>query len=160
MADNLDIFTQQLQAEIYEETRADWGDDAFQRWVSPPNIGVIDDADGKAALRGICGDQIAIYLKFEKNRVIRAVFTTDGCGPSIVCGSFAAEMAEGRTPEELIDITGEEILARAGRIPEDHEHCAFLAASVLKEAVNDYMIRKTSGTVQAVDIMDKQDDSQ
>lgn len=143
MVDDLDIFTQQLQADIYEETRADWGDDAFQRWVSPANMGVIDDADGKAILRGVCGDQISICLKFENKRVVRAVFTTDGCGPSIVCGSFAAEMAEGKSPEELLDITGEEILSSAGRIPADHEHCAFLAASVLKEAVNDYMIRKT-----------------
>lgn len=143
MVDDLDIFTQQLQADIYEETRADWGDDAFQRWMSPPNTGIIDDADGKAALRGICGDQISICLKFDNDRVVRAVFTTDGCGPSIVCGSFAAEMSEGRSPEELIDMTGEEILARVGRIPKDHEHCAFLAASVLKEAVNDYMTRKT-----------------
>ncbi len=106
-------------------------------------MGVIDDADGKAALRGVCGDQISICLKFDIDRVVKAAFTTDGCGPSIVCGSFAAEMAEGRSAEELLDIKAEEILKNAGRIPKDHEHCAFLAAAVLKEAVNDYMIKKT-----------------
>lgn len=73
MVDDLDIFTQQLQSDIYEETRADWGDDAFQRWMSPLNIGILDDADGKAALRGICGDKISICLKFEDDRVVRAV---------------------------------------------------------------------------------------
>lgn len=141
MVDDLGVFTQELQSNIYEETREEWGEQAFQRWLSPTNIGVLDDADGKATLRGRCGDQISIYLKFNDYRVAKATFYTDGCGPSIVCASFAAEMAEGKSPDEILDITGEEILSNTGRIPQDHEHCAFLSAAVLKEAINDYMIK-------------------
>lgn len=141
MHDDLDNFTQELQSNIYEETKEEWGEKAFQRWLSPFNMEIMNDADGKASLRGRCGDQISIYLKFNDFLVTKATFHTDGCGPSIVCASFAAEMTEGRSPEEIIDITGEEILSYAGRIPDDHEHCAFLSASVLKEAVNDFMIK-------------------
>jgi NifU-like protein involved in Fe-S cluster formation len=82
---------------------------------------------------------MAIFLRFEGERVGAASFETDGCGPSVVCGSIAAEMAVGKTAEEILDITGDEVLARAGQIPEDHRHCAFLAVTSLHEAVNSHM---------------------
>jgi nitrogen fixation NifU-like protein len=82
-----------------------------------------------------------MFLKFENGRVCEAAYLTDGCGSSTVCGSFAAEMAHGRTPDELTDITGDAILARLGRFPEEDRHCAFLAAGALQEALNRYMAR-------------------
>lgn len=141
MTDDLDAFANGLQSAIDMETRKEWGEEAFNRWVSPPNAGIMVDADARASLRGSCGDQISIYLKLRDQRVTNATFWTDGCGPSIVCASIAAEKAEGRTIEELIDLRGDDILSNAGGIPEDHHHCAFLAASVLREAVNGFMIK-------------------
>lgn len=139
MGDELDRIIQAMQASINEDTRAVWGEDAFQRWSAPPNLGQLPDADGQAELRGSCGDTMAMYLKFDGDRVQAATFETDGCGPSVVCGSVAAEMAVGKTAEEILDIAGGQILNRAGQIPEDHHHCAFLAASTLHEAVHRYM---------------------
>jgi NifU-like protein involved in Fe-S cluster formation len=43
----------------------------------------------------------------------------DGCGSSIVCGSFAAEMAVENNPDELLEITGEAILKKLGKLPEE-----------------------------------------
>lgn len=139
MGDDLDRIIEAMQNTINEDTRAAWGEEAYQRWVNPPNMGSMPDADGTAELRGTCGDSMAIYLRFDGERVGAASFETDGCGPSVVCGSVAAEMAVGRTAEEILDITGDEVLARAGQIPEDHHHCAFLAVTSLHEAVNRHM---------------------
>ena len=142
MTDALDAFAKALQSDIDEETREEWGEVAFRRWKYPRFVGVLPDADGVAALRGECGDQITIYLKFDGPRVAKASFQTDGCGPSLVCGSFAAEMAIGKLPEEILDITGEAILSIVGSLPEDHVHCAFLAAASLRAAVDDHMARQ------------------
>lgn len=139
MSDDFDRIVAVLQETINEDTRAAWGEEAFQRWVAPPNRGALENADGSSLLRGTCGDSMAIFLRFEGDRVGAASFETDGCGPSVVCGSVAAEMAVGRTAEEILDITGDEVLARAGQIPEDHHHCAFLAVTSLHEAVNSHM---------------------
>ncbi len=68
-----------------------------------------------------------------------ASFVTDGCGSSSVCGSFAAEMALGKTPDELTDITGEAILDKIGTFPEEEEHCAYLAAETLQKSLQIYM---------------------
>jgi len=143
MEKDLDAFVRQLQSDIFEQTRTQWGEAAFARWKNPRHIGEMPDADAQARLRGSCGDEMRIFLKFEQERVSHASFLTDGCGPSLVCGSFAAEMAHGKTPEALFDISGETILAAAGPLPPDHVHCAFLAAATLQAAANDYLIRQT-----------------
>jgi len=143
MGDNLDNFVRQLQDQIFEETKKDFGEKVYKRWREPLCMGVIDEPDGHARVKGTCGDSIEIFLKFEKNRITQASFLTDGCGPSVVCGSYAAEMAMGKDPDELVEITGEIILEKLGGLPEENEHCAFLAAESLQQALNDYMVKQT-----------------
>ena len=142
MNDSLDAFVRSLQSSIDEETKRDWGEIAYGRWKNPLFVGEIPNADGTGSLRGDCGDRITVYLKFDGSVVAEAAFQTDGCGPSLICGSFAAEKALGKTAEEILDITGEAILADVGGLPEDHEHCAFLAAASLRAAVDDHMARQ------------------
>ena len=143
MNDSFDAFLQEMQDRIYEETRQEFGEKVYQRWRNPLHMGAMHDANGQATVKGTCGDIMEIFLKFDDNRVVNASFETDGCGPSVVCGSYAAEMALGKTPDEVFEITGPSILAELGGLPQDHEHCAFLAAGSLRAAVDDYMIRQT-----------------
>jgi nitrogen fixation protein NifU and related proteins len=145
MNDALDAFVTGLQERIFDETRAAYGDAGFERWRNPRFRGPLDDADAIARITGNCGDTMEMYLRFEDGRVKAAAYCTDGCGSSMVCGSFAAEMAHGRTPEGLTDITGEAILEKIGRFPEADRHCAFLAAATIQEALTVYMRGKISG---------------
>jgi nitrogen fixation NifU-like protein len=140
MEENLDKFVQQLQDQIFEETREVFGENVYRRWREPLFMGALDDPDGYAKIKGTCGDSIEIFLKFENGRVTKASFQTDGCGPSVVCGSYAAEMAIGKDSDE---ITGNIILEKLGGLPEENEHCAFLAAESLQQALHDFMIKLT-----------------
>jgi len=139
MSDKLDQFVEQLQEKINKETREEFGETVYNRWREPKYMERMDLPDGYGCLKGSCGDTMEIFLKFKDNRVIAASFMTDGCGPSQVCGSYAVELAHGKSPEDVADINGEMILDIVGGLPEDNEHCAFLAASVLHEALDDYM---------------------
>ena len=121
-----------------------YGVPAFERWLKPLYRGALDDPDGYARVTGPCGDTMEIFLRFDKDRIKEAAFETDGCGSSAVCGSFAAEMAFGRTPDELLAVTGEAILEKMGGAPEKEQHCAFLAGETLQEALSNYMIKITS----------------
>jgi nitrogen fixation NifU-like protein len=85
-----------------------------------------------------------IFLKFEDDRVKEASFRTDGCGSSTVCGSFAAELAHGKSPEEITEITGDKILEILGGLPEEDRHCAFLAVEALQDALDDYMRKQVN----------------
>ena len=144
MVDALDDFVHELQEKIYEEAKDTYGEEAFQRWLNPINRGPMEDPDGYAVLTGSCSDTMQIFLKFKEGIVSEATFQTDGCGSSSMCGSFAAEMALGKDPDKLLTITGDVIIERFGGLPKEEEHCAFLAAETLQEALNDYMIKQNS----------------
>lgn len=141
MGDNFDAFIENLQNQIFNEAKEALGELGFQRWRDPLYRGRMENPDAHARIKGTCGDTMEIFLKFEHDRVKEASYWTDGCASSTVCGSFAAEIAIGKNPDELSEITGETILNILGRFPKEDEHCAFLAAETLQEALNDYMIK-------------------
>lgn len=142
MADDFDSIIDKLQNQIFEEAKEALGELGFQRWRNPIYRGRMDNPNAHARIKGTCGDTMEIFLKFEQGRVKDASFSTDGCASSTVCGSLAAEMAIGKDPEQLSKITGDTILKILGRFPKEDEHCAFLAAETLHEALNNYMTQK------------------
>jgi len=143
MGDSADDFVRNLQEQIFQEIQEAYGEKAYHRWLHPVYMGSIKNPDGYACLTGVCGDTMEIFLRFENGRVKEALFRADGCGSSIVSASFAAEMALGKNPDELLEITGKAILDELEKLPKEDEHCAFLAAETLQEALNDYMIKQT-----------------
>ncbi len=137
--DKLDQFLDNLQEEIYDEAREAMGEKGFDRWRNPQFAGKMENPDAHGRVLGTCGDTMEIFFKFEDNRVKEGSYMTDGCASSGVSGSFAVELTLGKTPEELADITGEDVLKTIGKLPEEEKHCAFLAAQTIQDALTDYM---------------------
>ena len=144
MGDTLDDFVNDIEEQIYQETKEAYGEIAFQRWLNPLFMGSMDNPDGYASLRGVCGDTMEIFLKFERSRVKDASFLSSGCGSSSVCASFAAELSLRKTPDEILAITAEDIMEKLGGLPKEDEHLAFLAAETLHQAVNDHSLKKAT----------------
>ena len=142
MADDLNDHVKNLQKEILLENDG-YGVPAFDRMLNPLYRGALADPDGYAGVTGPCGDTMEIFLRFDNDRINEAAFETDGCGSSALCGSFAAEMALGKTPDELLDVTGDRILEKMGGAPEKEQHCAHLAGETLQEALSNYMKKIT-----------------
>ena len=142
MSDTLDSFVAQMQTEIFEQTRQDFGDAFYQRWMNPTHMGVLFSPSAQAELTGECGDQIRIFLHIEQETVGQAMFQTTGCGPSIVSADAACELAEGKTLEEAAGMEQSDVISVLGFLPEDKKHCAHLAASVIREAVRLYWLNQ------------------
>lgn len=121
------------------------------RRLYPSYMGTLARPDGYARLTGKCGDTMEIFLHFGHETVKEASFKTDGCGSSKLCGSFAAEMCLGKTPDEIVDITGEAIIEKLGGLPQEEQHCADLAAETLQEALHDYMVKERSEKKEKLD---------
>jgi nitrogen fixation protein NifU and related proteins len=136
---------QKLQAEVHGEAQVALGEKGFDRWQNPKYHGMIIDADSKASLTGGCGDTMTMYLKVKDGRVAQASFETDGCGSSAVAGSFAAELAIGKAFDEVLDMTGADVLREIGTFPQSEEHCASLAVQTLQEALNLYLVAEAKG---------------
>ncbi|MBW2708659.1 MAG: iron-sulfur cluster assembly scaffold protein [Deltaproteobacteria bacterium] len=139
MAKNMNNHLENLQKDIFLKNDG-YGVPAFDRMLNPLYRGALAGPDGYARVTGPCGDTMEIFLRFDHDRINEASFETDGCGSSALCGSFAAEMALGKTPDELLGVTGDAILEKMGGAPEKEQHCAHLAGETLQEALSSYMI--------------------
>jgi len=139
MSDNLDSFLDDLQNRVFEDTRENMGEEVYKRWRNPVYLEKMDDPSSWAALTGSCGDTITIYLRIENDVVSKARFETTGCGSSQVSGEVACEYAKGKTVEQAGMLDGKDVLETLGGLPEENEHCAYLAAETLREAVRKYL---------------------
>lgn len=115
---------------------------ALERFESPRNWGPLEDANGHASITGPCGDTVEVWLRVEDGWVRDAGFTTDGCGPSRACGSMATELVVGRTVKTALELEQDDILEELEPFPEDHVHCALLAANVMNAAARDHFERQ------------------
>jgi nitrogen fixation NifU-like protein len=130
-----------IQKEIFQDAKKAYGAVGFERWRNMRYRGKIESPDAKGRITGKCGDTMEIFLRIVDNVVVEASFLTDGCGSSNICGSFAAELAQGKSIEEIFDLTGEDVLEKVGQFPENEQHCAYLAITTVQDAANDYMIK-------------------
>lgn len=146
MAD-LNTFVTELQDTLNAQAKGTYGPEAFDRWRNPPHRGEPAGTNGQGSSTGSCGDTITIFLRIEDDTVRDAGFCTDGCGSSQISGSMAAELALGLRCEDLPSITGETVRDRLGGLLKDDEHCAWLAANALHDALGDYYRR----TLRAID---------
>jgi len=115
---------------------------AAERSHNPRNYGPLEKWNGHARVTGPCGDTMEFWLQVAEKRIVRAGFTTTGCGPSRAAGSMATELAIGKRPGEAALIVQGDILTALGGLPRESEHCALLASNTLKAAVQDFLSRR------------------
>jgi len=137
---DFDALINKIQNEVFTEAKNALGDKGFDRWRNPRYCGVIEGADSHARLRGSCGDTMEMYIQVKGERIEKISYVTDGCSSSSIAGSFTAELGMGRTFEEVLDLTGADVLHEIGTFPEAEEHCAHLAVTALQEAVNSFLV--------------------
>jgi NifU-like protein involved in Fe-S cluster formation len=104
-------------------------------WLTPH----VEAPDGKACITGSCGDTMEISLKFRDERVTEVATWTNGCAYSLNCICAAADLAKGKTPDEILEIDPELIQKSVGGLPADQMHCARLSVETLHTALEDYM---------------------
>jgi nitrogen fixation NifU-like protein len=115
----------------------------FHHVMEPTHLGEMDKPDGHAAITGPCGDTDEFFVRIFSSRIREIRFRTTGCFFTIAARDAVATMAEGRTVREGLRITQESILEYLGGLPDDHKHCALLAANTLHKALRAYLIRGT-----------------
>jgi nitrogen fixation protein NifU and related proteins len=106
----------------------------------PKNLGELDGADAVGTVGSEdCGDMLRMWVKFKEvdgKRVIdRATFQTFGCGTAIAVASVATELISGKTVEEALTMSGEDLSAPLGALPPLKIHCAQLVEEALRSAL-------------------------
>lgn len=85
-----------------------------------------------------CGDIMKVYIKVTNNKISDIKFETLGCGAAIATSSMITELARGKTLEEAVKISRQDIAQELGGLPPAKMHCSNLAADALKKAIADY----------------------
>jgi nitrogen fixation NifU-like protein len=109
--------------------------------AQPDNMKRLNDPDGSAFIKGLCGDTMEMYLVIKDKVITEAVFYTDGCSSSIACGSTAARLAQGKSLKDVLRISPADILDTWGELPQGDVHCAILSVMTLHKAVADYLLK-------------------
>ena len=91
----------------------------------------------------ICGDQMKMYIKVEKRddgaEIIKDVrWKTYGCASAIASTSALSEICKGKTLDEALNITAEDIDNYLGKLPKHKFHCSILGHDALKDAIGKY----------------------
>lgn len=136
--ESLDGFLDELQSRIEDDTARLYGPRACAIWKNPPHFGAMDSPSSSAELTGSCGDSMRIDLRIKDDHVVEARYFTTGCGPSIISGSRACTLAQGKSLEQAAAMEDQDILDVFDSIPEDKKHCAHLAAQTVREAIRRY----------------------
>ena len=117
----------------------------IEHFRNPHNMGKLKDysAIGKVG-NIVCGDVMWLYIKVECDDQNRDVITdisweTFGCTAAIATSSMVSDLAKGKTIDEAIRLTNQDVAKELGGLPPVKMHCSALAADALNEAIYTYL---------------------
>ena len=126
-----------LQAALLEYQQTIFSAKVLAEAHQPQNMSVMDEADGYGLVFGPCGDTMEFFVRLNGERIVEVSFMTDGCGPTVACGSMVTHMAQGKSLAEATAIEAAEVIIALDGLPPEHVHCATLAVNSLREAIAD-----------------------
>ena len=115
---------------------------SLQQSISnPQNLGEMTDADAVGTVGSPdCGDMVRLWLKYRdqdgKKVIDKASFQSFGCQTAIAVASMATQMILGKTREEALNISAEEMSRPLGPLPPMKIHCGQMVEGALKAALD------------------------
>jgi nitrogen fixation NifU-like protein len=120
-----------------------YSEKVMDHFQNPRNVGTIENADGVGKVGNpVCGDMMEFYIKVNDNRIEDVKFKTFGCGAAIAVSSMVSEMAKGKTLEEAMAITNDDVAEELDGLPKNKLHCSNLGADALHKAIENFREKK------------------
>jgi nitrogen fixation NifU-like protein len=114
-------------------------DKVLEHFKNPRNVGELKDADAEGTVGNpVCGDLMTMYIKVKDDRIDDIKFKTYGCGAAIATSSMTTELAKGKTLDEAMEISRQDVAEALDGLPPVKMHCSNLAADALHEAIKNY----------------------
>ncbi len=111
-------------------------------FLHPHNMGKMENPDGIGKVGNpVCGDVMYLYIKVNDNRIEDIKFQTFGCAAAIATSSMITDLAKGKTLDEALNITKDNVASELKGLPSIKMHCSNLAVDALHAAIEDYKKR-------------------
>jgi nitrogen fixation NifU-like protein len=120
-----------------------YSEKVLNHFKKPHNQGVIKNASAVGEVGNpSCGDVMKIYLKIDNNIIKDVKFETLGCAAAIAVSSALTDMVKGKSIDEALKITRQEVVNDLGGLPEPKIHCSMLGVEALLQAIKKYEEKK------------------
>lgn len=107
--------------------------------MSPQNSYSMPDADAEGEFGDAgCGDALTIFIKVKDNIIQEISYLVFGCSASIATSSMTSILAKGKSLDEALCITEQDVIDALDGLPENKVHCSNLGVSALRKAICNY----------------------
>ncbi len=112
----------------------------LERYKNPENFGVLLKPSIQSKENNpLCGDEIQIELKLEKNKIKEAKFIGKGCAISQASADLLIEHIKNKKLNEVKKITKDKIIDLIGvKLTPTRLRCALLSLSTLQKGIREY----------------------
>jgi NifU homolog involved in Fe-S cluster formation len=111
----------------------------LDHFKNPHNQGKMKDCDAVGQEGNpVCGDVMKIYLKIKNNIIEDVKFETLGCAAAIAVSSDLTDMVKGKTLDEALKISKDDVVKDLGGLPPVKLHCSMLGVDALRKAIKNY----------------------